>query len=159
MPPDAEPLCVLIDARRPVPFRQGGEETAIHSVQQLVDGLRALAARGSGMAIVSVPGGPQLFVGLGGQVAGVRVYPERSSGRSWSATPATPHTSDDLWVPSEGEPSQFEAAGVIPVDDAIGIAAHVIEHGELPGTVEWVNLRGERLTTTRLGRPRTGGPG
>lgn len=46
---------------------------------------------------------------------------------------------------SEGEPSRFEAAAVIPTEEVIGIVAHVVEHGHLPSTYEWVNLRGESL--------------
>jgi hypothetical protein len=38
-------LCTLTDELRPVPFRQGGEETPIFSIEQLVEALTEFAGQ------------------------------------------------------------------------------------------------------------------
>jgi hypothetical protein len=141
----SEPLCVLTDNLRPVPFRQGGEEVAMYSVEQLVEALHNFAAQKPRVLIFVKRDAPQLFIGLAGELGAVEAYPDPSSGRSWSATPAVPYSSEDLWITSEGEPSLFDAAAAMPVEDVIEIVAYVAEHGELPDSVAWINAKGERL--------------
>jgi hypothetical protein len=145
MPTNEKPLWYLTDNLRPIPFREGGEEAPIHSVQQLINALRNFAAQKPRVLILTKKDGPQLFIGLAGELAGVRVYPHPPSGRSWSATPKMPYSSEDLWITSEGEPSLFDAATAMPVDDVIAIVAHVVEHGDLPDSVAWINHKGEQL--------------
>jgi hypothetical protein len=144
-------VCTLTDNLRPVPFRQGGEETLIFSPEQLVTTLRSFAIQEPRVLIISKPGGPQLFLGLAGKLASVRTYPDPAKGRAWSAKPKTSFSAEDVWITSEGEPSWFEASAMMPVADAIQIVAYIVEHNELPNTVYWENLRGERIRSLREG--------
>jgi hypothetical protein len=140
-----EPLCILVDSLRPIPFREGGEEMPIYSIQELVQTLRNFSAQKPRVLIFGKRNAPTLFIGIEGNLAAVEAYPDPASGRSWSATPKTRISSHDMWVTSEGEPSLFRAASIMPIEDVIGIVSHVAEHGELPGTVQWINLKGENL--------------
>jgi hypothetical protein len=140
---DNEPLCILVDTFRPVPFREGGEEMPIYSIRQLVETLDAYSSQKPRVLIFGKRNAPTLFIGINGKLAAVEAYPAPASGRSWSATPETPYSSQDMWVTSEGEPSLFKAAWIMPIEDVIGIVAHVVEHGDLPDTVAWINLKGE----------------
>jgi hypothetical protein len=149
MADDTKALCTLIDDYEPVPDWKGTEETSVQSVQQLVTALRSFAPQKPRQLIVEKPNGVLLFIGISGGLAGVEVYPNKASGRSWSAKPQAPHTSDDLWVVAEGEPALYEADTLMPVEDAIKIVAYIVEHDELPDRVEWVNARGERLRSLR----------
>jgi hypothetical protein len=140
-----EPLCILTDNLRPAPFRQGGEEMPMYSVQQLVETLRKFAAEKPRTMILRKRSGPQVFIGLSGELGAVDIYPQPSTHRSWLAKPKTPYTSEDVWITSEGEPEWHPAWAMMPVADVIQIVAYIVEHDELPDTVEWVNLKGERL--------------
>jgi hypothetical protein len=142
---DNEPLWILTDNLRPVPFREGGEEMPIYSVQQLVETLRNFATQKPRVLILTRQDGVQLFIGMSGKLAGVRVYPDAPTGRSWSATPETTYSSEDLWVTSEGEPSLFDADCVMPIEEVIDIVTSTVEHDKLPDTVKWINARGEVL--------------
>jgi hypothetical protein len=145
MPAESEPLCILVDSLRPIPFREGGEEMPIYSSKQLVETLRNFSSQKPRVLIFGKRNAPTLFIGIPGKLAAVEAYPDPPSGRSWSATPVTPYSSQDMWVTSEGEPSLFKAAWIMPIEDVIGIVAHVAEHDDLPDTVAWINLKGERL--------------
>jgi hypothetical protein len=141
-----EPLCYVTDNLRPIPYRMGGERTLIHSVQQLVDTLRGFAAQKPRVLILSTKKtGPTVFIGLSGELASVDLYPQPSTHRSWFAKPQTSYSSEDFWITSEGEPSWFPAWSMMPVADVIQLVAYIVERNELPDTVEWVNLKGQRL--------------
>ncbi len=140
-----EPLCILTDNLRPIPFRKGGEEMPIYSTQQLVETLHSFAAQKPRVLIFSKRNAPTLFIGMNGKLAAVEAYLDPPSGRSWSATPEWRCSLEDMWVTSEGEPSLFEAPCIMPSEELIEIVVHVAEHGDLPDTVAWINLRGERL--------------
>jgi len=142
---DNEPLGILTDNLRPIPFRQGGEETPIYSVQQLVETLRKFAAQKPRVMILAMLNGPQIFIGLAGELAEIDLYPQPSTHRSWSAKPKTAYSSEDVWITSEGEPAWHPAWAMMPVADVILLVAYIVEHNELPDTVEWVNLKGQRL--------------
>src|SRR5215471_12280337 len=109
MSTQSDPLCVLTDNLRPVPFRQGGEELPTHSVEQLVDTLRKFASQEPRVMILGKRNGPQMFIGLGGQLAAIDLYPQPSTHRSWFAKPKVSYSSEDVWVTSEGEPCSFPA--------------------------------------------------
>lgn len=79
--------CVLTDNLRPVTLRQGCEDTPIHSIRQLVDALHSFAAQKPRVLILTITGGPQLFVGMEGEWAAVEAYPAPATGRSWTARP------------------------------------------------------------------------
>jgi len=140
-----ERLCVLVDSLRPIPFRNGGEEVSIYSVQQLRQTLRSFAAQKPRVLIFGKENAPTLFIGINGKLAAIEAYPDPRTGRSWSATPEKPHSAEDMWVTSEGEPSTFKAAWVMPIEDMIEIVVHVSQHGSLPKTIAWINHKGERL--------------
>lgn len=142
---EREALCTLIDNFEPIPFRKGGEETRIYSVQELVQSLRELAVREPRVVILKKPNGLKLFIGFNGRWAAVEAYPDSNSICGWAATPSVPHSTEDMWITSEGEPSLFDAAWVMPVQEVIDIVTDVAEHSRLPGSVAWVNPQGERL--------------
>jgi Immunity protein Imm1 len=139
------PLCELTDNLRPIPFRKGEKTVSIRSIRHFVEVIQNLALRKPRMVILAIPTGPQLFIGLAGKVAAVRAYPNPPSGRSWSAIPDSRYSSEDLWVTSEGEPSKFRADCVMPLDDVIAIVSYVLEHRDLPDTVSWINVKGEKF--------------
>jgi hypothetical protein len=144
---DKEPLCILVDSLRPIPFREEGAEMPIHSVEQLVGTLRKFAAQKPRVMILGKRNGPTLFIGLSGELASVDLYPQPATHRSWFTKPKTPYSSEDFWITSEGEPSWFPAWSMMPVADVIQIVSYIVEHNELPDTVEWVNLKGQRLVS------------
>jgi hypothetical protein len=117
----------------------------IYAIEQLGETLRTYSSRKPRVLIFTKPNAPQLFIGIQGKEAAVEAYPDPPSGRSWSATPEAPYSSQDMWVTSEGEPTVFKAAWIMTIEDVIGIVAHVAELGVLPDTVAWINLKGERL--------------
>lgn len=146
MSTENERLCVLTDCLRPVPFRNGGEEMPMHSVEQLVDTLRKFTTQKPRVLNIDMPNGrPQLVIGMSGVLGAVDVYPFFSTDRSWFARPLTPYSSEDFWITDEGEPSWHPAWAMMPVADVIQIVAYIVGHNELPDTVEWVNLKGQRL--------------
>jgi hypothetical protein len=151
MPYSAEPLWRLVDGLQPVPFRIGGEEVPIRSVQQLVEALRKFAAQKPRVLILTKRNGPQMFIGLAGKLAAVHIYPVPSNHRSWFASSDTAYSSEELWITSEGEPSWFPAAGAMPVETVIQLVAHVVEHDELPGKVKWVKVNGQVLQSLHDG--------
>lgn len=145
MPTKNDPLCVLTDSLRPIPFRKGGENMPMYSVEQLVDTLSKFAARKPRVMILGTQNGPTICVGLGGALAAIDLYPQAATGRSWFAKPRTPYSSEDFWITSEGEPTWHPAWSMMPVADVIQLVAHIVGHNELPDAVEWVNLKGQRL--------------
>jgi len=68
----------------------------------------------------------------------------------WSPKPTPPYSSDDLWVVGEGEQCRFKAQRVMPVEDVIAAVAHIVEHNELPETVEWADVRSKGAPTRSL---------
>lgn len=140
-----ETLCILVDSLRPIPYRKGEEEMPMHSVEELVNSLIKFAADKPRVMILGKRNGPTISIGLGGKLAAIDVYPFLSMGRAWFGKPKTPYSSEDFWITSEGEPTWFPAWAMMPVADVIQIVAYIVEHDELPDTVEWVNLKGQRL--------------
>lgn len=144
-----EPLWFLTDNIRPVPFRTGGEEIPIRSAEQLIEALRAFAASEPRVLILAKHEGPQLFIGLHGELAAVNVYPQPTTGKSWFGKAKTLYSSDDLWITSEGEPTLFKSWSAMPTEDVIQILAYIVKHDELPETVEWMNYRSEYIHSLR----------
>lgn len=161
-----EPLCYLTDNLRPIPFRTGGERIPIHSVQQLAETLQDFAAQKPRVLILStMKSGPTLFIGLAGELASIDLYPQPATHRSWSPKPRMPYSSEDFWITNEGEPSLFPAWSMMPVVDVIRLVTYIVERNELPDTVEWINLKGQRLfslhedTSTPFGPKLSGAEG
>jgi hypothetical protein len=133
-------LCILTDNRFPIPYREGDEDIPIHSIQELKETLRFFSFQEPGVLILSSQHIPTLFIGIAGELAAVTAYPEPPTRLhcSWSAMSETPYTTENLGVPSEGETSLFKARCVMPIEDVICIVAYIVEHGELPNTISWV---------------------
>src|SRR5262245_40367595 len=127
MPTQNDPLCILVDSLRPIPFRTGRERTLIYSVQQLVDTLREFAAQKPRVLILSTrKTGPTLFISLSGELASIDLYPQPETHRSWAPKPMTPYSSEDFWITSEGEPCLFPAWAMMPVADVIRLITHIV---------------------------------
>jgi hypothetical protein len=142
-----EPVCFVTDNLRPIPNRNGTEYMSIYSIEDLVKSLLSFAKQKPRVLIVSKKNGPTLFVGLSGELASVDLYPEASTHRSWFPKPKDSDSSEDIWITSEGEPSWFPAWSMMPVRNVIAMVAYMVEHDELPDSVEWMNLKGQRLVS------------
>ena len=149
----SDPMCILTDNLRPVPFRQGGEEIPLHSVKQLMQALRKFTAQQPRVMILDKRSGPQMFIGLRNDLAAMNLYVRPGSHRPWFARPNKSYSSEDAWITSEGEPCWFPSWAMMPVDDVIQLAAYIVERNELPHTVQWVNLKGQQLFALQEDNP------
>ena len=148
----ATPLCVVVDNFKPVPYRDGSEDMYPNTVSQLVAILRSFVPEKPRELILGDPGEPDgttIFVGIGGGLAGVDVYPRPSKWRSWRAKPKASYSTEEVWFVSEGESNSFDADSLMPPEDAIRIVAYIVVHKELPDWVDWIDAHGNRIRMLR----------
>jgi hypothetical protein len=154
MSTNTQPLCLLTDLSKPAPHRPVSDTYSISSKEELGTLLQIFATKEPRLLCIEKANGMKAFLGIGGNLAGIRLYPHPAVHRSWRPKPRTPYSLTDLWFVVQGEECSYRAQSVMPVEDVIAFVGHIFEYDELPDTVAWVNARGEALQDRSLLRLR-----
>jgi hypothetical protein len=139
-------VCTFTDGSRPLPYGGKYESMPVYSVLRLVELLRGLVVRQPRVVVLDVPDGPGIYIGIGGPLAAVEVYPDPTpppgEHRSWTAQARTAHASEGREFVLERLQHEYPASSLMPAEEVIGIVAHVVEHRELPSTHLWLSPQG-----------------
>jgi hypothetical protein len=110
---------------------------AIDSETTLRAALEALVPCAPCRVALEKEGGPTVFVGVGGPLSGVLVFPSAQSGASVYAVPGESHSCGEACFLSEGLEAAFPAAALMPPAEAIEIVLYIFSNSALPDWVTW----------------------
>jgi hypothetical protein len=160
----AEPLCTLRDCS----VQQFSDEDGflppvpgdLSSVEELVNHLRAAAARRPHIFHMELPGRVRVVIALGGPWGSVSVHHLLRNNRmtpnhppSWDALADKPPPVEYVAFLTEGSEAVLDipADHLLPAEDVIRIAAHLAEHRTLARTHTWLthDVRGTPIYAGR----------
>ena len=158
------PLCEIVDHSLEYVTEQGflpHEPGNVYSVEELVNILRAAAAREPHILHLNLRGGLRVEVAIGGKLAAIRVVcltwdPSRRQPGSWTAKADWHYTTEIHGFFSTGYCPDYPPDDMMPVDDVIQIALYLVEHEELPDTHVW--LGGDGIPSRSIHQPQAWRP-
>jgi hypothetical protein len=161
---EAEPLCVLRDCT--LPFRTAAGLVLppvpgpVCSVPEVVDYLRAAAAKPPHMVRMDLPGRVRGWVAIGGPWGTVYVdhlLPDAGEPEdvppAWHALAARPPAVGAITFLTCQDPIEVEPEHLLPADEVAEIAAHLAAHRTLARTHQWL-AHDHRGTPLLAGRDR-----
>jgi hypothetical protein len=153
----SNPVCFVADLYEPPedvedmsPDEEEANDLPIQSAEELARLLRHFASKEPRLVLVRMPNGVRLFIGIGRNVAVVRVFPDGRSPLVLAPRPDPQYSPDDLWVVAEGQQSSYHAYNVMSLDNVIEIVKYIVERDELPNFVRWADERGNVTPIRRL---------